>query len=101
MNRVFNFALGLLVGAGLMFLGMKYHVVRASDGFHFVPKSNAKVFPFYADVRLYKLADWQQNRDLLADISTFGNDQLKEEAARSAVGNSFEDAWQEWTGGTP
>ncbi len=101
MNKFFSFALGLAVGTGMTFFGMKYHVVRATDGFHFVPKSKAKLLPFYADVRLYKLIDWQQNRDLLVDISTFGNDQLKEEAARSAVGNSFDSAWQDWTGGTP
>lgn len=83
-----------------MFVGLKYHIVRATDGFHMVPKSTAKIGSFYADVRNYSMEDWKQHKTLLLDITNSGSDQLKEEAAKSALGNTFDDAWDTWTGAT-
>lgn len=101
MNRFSTFFFGFVVGAGLMFVGMKYHIVRASDGFHMVTKSSAGLNSIYADVRNYTVDDWRANKSLLVDITNSGSDALKEEAARSALGNTFNDAWEDWSGVTP
>ncbi len=96
MNRFSTFIFGFILGCGLMFVGLKYHIVHASDGLHMVPKTTAR-FSIYTDVRKYSVDDWRNNRDLLVDITNFGSDELKEEAAKSAVGNLFDSAWENFT----
>ena len=76
-----------------MFVGLKYHIVRASDGFHMVPKSTAKLGSVYSDVRTFAVRDWEDRRELLFDITQSNNHLLKEEAARSAIGNEMGRAW--------
>ena len=101
MNRFSTFLFGLFVGAGLMFVGLKYHIVRASDGFHWVPKMTAKLSSVYTDVREFTVDDWRTHQDLMIAISDSHDEALKEEAARSTLGNTFEGAWEKWTGPAP
>lgn len=101
MDKFSTFFAGLLVGAALMFGGLKYHIVRAEDGFHMVPKTTASLGSIYADVRLYTVDDWKENQDLMVDITKSGNDSLQEQAAKSALGNTFSSALEDWSGGTP
>ena len=98
MKRVPTFFAGLLVGAVLMFFGLKFQVVRAESGYHFVPKAQARLTSFYADIRDYDVDDWRNNRQLVFDITQSGNDTLKEEAASAALGNTFNNALGDWVG---
>ena len=59
-----NFILGILLGAGLMYAAIMFHVVRADDGFHFVPKLEAGFSDIYVDTREFTLADWNDHRSL-------------------------------------
>lgn len=45
-----------------MFGALKYHLVRASDGFHLVPKVSAELAGTYIDVRGFNLTDWNEHR---------------------------------------
>ena len=98
MKRVPTFLAGFAVGAIMMFFGLKYQVVRATGGYHIVPKAKARLASFYADVREYDVDDWRNNKQLVLDITQSNNDALKEEAAKAALGNTFSNAIGDWSG---
>ncbi len=68
MNRLGTFALGMAVGAVCLFFVMHYYLVRATDGFHMVPKVAAKLETPYVDIRNYKLGAWQKKQSLAVAI---------------------------------
>ena len=68
MSRLSSFFLGVVVGAGGLFIAMNFHVVRASDGVHLVPKLAAKFEQPYVDIRSFTLQDWQQRQALAMAI---------------------------------
>jgi hypothetical protein len=101
MNKFTTLLFGLAIGAALMFVSLKYYVVRASDGFHMVPKTTANLSLIYSDIRDFTVDDWKKNKELMIDITKSDNVALQEEAAKSALGNTIEDAWTDWTNETP
>ena len=101
MNRFSAFLLGLAIGAGVMFTSLKYHIVRARDGFHMIAKTKANLGEIYTDVRGFTIEDWRERQNLMFAITESDNDALKEQAARSTLGNTFENAWESWSGTTP
>lgn len=68
MKRLSSFFAGVVVGAIGLYLLMTYHVIRASDGIHLVPKLTAKLDQPYYDIRAYSLQDWQQKKPLALAI---------------------------------
>jgi hypothetical protein len=84
-KRLTTFLFGVVVGAGLLYGALHYHVVRASDGLHLVPKLNAKLAGTYVDIRNYTLADWTRNPDLAAALIDSGERDLVEGAASDAL----------------
>ncbi len=66
--RVRWFALGLICGAGVIFVGLKYHVVHAQDGIHLVPKVSADFSEPYVDVRQFQVTDWNEHPELAAAL---------------------------------
>lgn len=68
MNRVESFLLGLVVGIGVLYGTMHYTVVRAKDGFHFIPKITAKLDIPYTDIRSFKIDQWQRKQTLAMSI---------------------------------
>lgn len=101
MNKTSTFLFGLVAGASLMYVGLKYHVVRASDGFHMITKTRPQLSELYTDVRDFTVDDWRTHKNLMIAITESNDDALKEEAARSTLGNTFDNAWDNWTGATP
>lgn len=79
-----------------MYVGLKYYVVRATDGFHMVSKSKAELGSAYVDVRNYTAKDWSDRIQLATDIANSNNDALKEEVAQATVDNSLDSMWQEF-----
>lgn len=68
MNRISTFLLGVIVGAGGLFLSENYYIVRSKESVHLVPKVAAKLeFP-YRDIRAYTVEDWKKNVSLGAAI---------------------------------
>ena len=65
MNRIESFLLGLVLGVATLYGAMHYTVVRAKDGFHFVPKFTARLDNPYVDIRAFNLEQWKR-RQLLA-----------------------------------
>lgn len=68
MNRAESFLLGLVVGIGALYGTMHYTVVRAKDGFHFIPKITAKIDLPYTDIRSFKIDHWQRKQTLAMSI---------------------------------
>jgi hypothetical protein len=67
-NRVESFLLGLVLGVATLYGAMHFTVVRAKDGFHFIPKITAKLESPYVDVRALALEQWQRRQMLALSI---------------------------------
>jgi hypothetical protein len=68
MRRLSSFVFGMVVGGALVFFGQRYHVVRTSNGFEFIPKISAGVAETYVDIRGFQATDWEQHQTLQAAI---------------------------------
>lgn len=91
MKKFFSFVLGVTVGAAVMFVTLKFHVVRAEDGFHMVPKTLAKLNSIYVDIRRFTIKDWDGHRELAFDLANSRKAYLLEDAARNSLNNAVQD----------
>ena len=98
MQKLQGFVIGLLVGAGVMFVALKYHIVRSDQGFHMIPKVSAALSAPYTDIREFSVEDWRSHQDLVLSIAKSKNTALQEAAAKGTVDNTLEDAWRSWMG---
>ncbi len=89
MKRLMTFFFGMVAGAGLLFGALNYHLVRANDGLHWVPKLDAKLSGTYADIRGFTFADWAKNPDLAAALIDGGQRDLVEGATSDALRNGL------------
>ena len=85
MKRLMTFLCGMIAGAVLLLGALKYHVIRANDGLHLVPKLDAKLAAAYVDIRSFTLADWAQHPDLAAALIDDDQHELVEGAASDAL----------------
>lgn len=84
-----NFLLGMIFGAGLLFVAMHFHVVRGNEGIVLVPKISNTLSGTYADVRGFTLNDWKDHKPLAAAITKSNKSHLIEEGATRAFGDSM------------
>jgi hypothetical protein len=68
MGRLSNFFLGMVVGGVVMFVSLKYHVLRTTSGYELVPKLTAGFSETYVDVRTFGVSDWANHKSLVAAI---------------------------------
>ena len=89
MGRLSTFFLGVIAGAGGLFVSENYYIVRSNESFHLVPKVAAKVeFPYY-DIRNFTAEDWKKNVSLGAAIVQTQNSDLMVDSLTS-VRHNFE-----------
>jgi hypothetical protein len=81
MGRISFFLAGIMVGAVAMFTTLKYHVVRAEDGFHLVPKMQSDFSDPYVDVRNFTMSDWDNHRELAVAIVKADKGHLLQDSA--------------------
>ena len=72
MRRMMWVLTGLVLGGGLMWGALKYHVLRTSEGLKLVPKRNTTLADTYLDVRSWGLAEWSQHPDLAWSLAESG-----------------------------
>ncbi len=96
MNRSGFFLAGLFVGVALTFVGLKYHVVRASDGVHLVPKLTADFREPYMDIREFSLSDWNNHRTLAAAIMRSNRSQIMQSNTLDGIRSSVNQTLDEW-----
>ena len=85
-----NFILGCIVGAAGLYGSMCFHVIRAKDGHHFVPKMALTFKDSYVDIREFDVAAWREHVPLAEAIMKSGKSQLVQESAENAVANAFD-----------
>jgi hypothetical protein len=76
-SRTKPFIIGLMLGAGLSFVALRYHVVRYSEGFMLVPRTDQPpIRSAYADVREWGTAMWKQYPEVAAALVADGQTKL-------------------------
>ena len=90
MKRLSTFILGMFVGAILLFAILKFHVIRANDGLHLVPKREARLASTYVDIRNFTVADWAARPELAAALIEDDRRELVEGAASDALRNGLD-----------
>ena len=81
MRRVTLFLLGFLAGVLLLFSATRYHVVRARDGIHLIPRLEQGYADLYCDIRGFTLSDWAAHQDLAFAILKADRQPILEAAA--------------------
>jgi hypothetical protein len=95
MQRLTSFLLGCIVGGVLVTAALKFHVVRASSGWHFVPKVQAQFADTYVDIRTFGFPQWQEHPQLAVALGRAGKHELLGEAAEQSVRESVSQLWRE------
>ena len=88
MSRFFAFVLGIAVGAFGHYAALNYHLVRADDGFHVIPKVAPQMGDAYVDIRQFDLSDWNDNKTLAMAIVRAEKSSLLKDAAGDTL-NGF------------
>lgn len=73
--------IGFILGGLFVYGSQRYHVVRADDGLHLVPKLTASFSETYVDVRSFGISDWAEHRTLAAALVKSDKEDLLEGAA--------------------
>jgi hypothetical protein len=73
------------VGAVVLLAARNYHVIRASDGMHLIPKVDETFADTYVDIRHFGLRDWQDHGAVFAAITQADRTDLMETAAHDAL----------------
>ena len=94
MGRISFFLAGLLVGALAMFTSLKYHVVRADDGFHLVPKMQSDFSEAYVDVRQFDSSDWNDHRELAVAVVKADKSHLLQDSTLGGLRESVDTVLQ-------
>ena len=90
MKRLTSFIFGMIVGAGLLYGALHYHLVHATDGLHLVPKLDAELKSTYVDIREFTFADWSNHPSLAAALMKSEKRELMEGAANDALNNGLD-----------
>jgi hypothetical protein len=88
-----GFIPGFITGAAALYASMCFHVVRANDGHHFVPKTALTFRDTYVDIRSFDVGQWRDHVPLAEAMMKAGKSDLVQGAAESAVRNALESLW--------
>ena len=99
MSRISSFFMGVIVGAGGLYISMNYYIVRTKENVHLVPKVAAKLEMPYYDVRKYTLDDWKNHPSLGVAIIKSNNQTLISDASFESVKQQFEGLFKRLTSG--
>jgi hypothetical protein len=90
MGRLWSFLWGAVIGAGVMYGAMTYHVVYTDDGLKVVPKVAAGLASTYVDIRDFGIDDWARHRSLAMALIKADKGELMGGAAISPLRESLE-----------
>jgi hypothetical protein len=88
--------MGMATGAMLLHGATMYHVVRAGDGVHFIPKQPPRLAETYVDIRTYSVDDWSEHTQLASAIVQAGQQQLLGESAVGTVREKINELLPAW-----
>ena len=90
MSKIPAFLFGVVVGGALIFSALKYHVVRADDGLHVVPKLSSQFSEVYVDIRPFTITDWNDHKSLAVALMQAKKGHLIKESATSGLMRSLD-----------
>lgn len=98
MGKVGIFVTGFVLGGAVVYGSLHYHIVRADDGLHPVPKISSTFSETYVDIRSFSFEDWNEHRHLAqALIQANKSDLMKgvaTAALQDAVGGAVDGAFR-------
>jgi hypothetical protein len=94
-QRIVSFLFGCIVGGIIATAALKYHVVRADDGLHVVPKAQAQFAHAYVDIRQFGFDQWQAHPDVALALARAGKMELLGDAAQQSLRQSADQLWRE------
>ena len=89
-SRVGFFVFGFIAGGVTIMCAQKYHVVKAEDGTHLVPKMGATFSETYIDVREFGHQDWLEHPSLAAALVRADKSHVMKDAAVDSIFNGAE-----------
>jgi hypothetical protein len=98
MGRFSSFLLGVVVGAVAVYGSLKYHVVRAQDGVHLVPKVYSGLGDVYVDIRNFAPSDWNRHRALALALVKADKEDLIGDTTAGFFRQSLQNALEGLTG---
>ena len=72
-GRLGMFVAGFVVGGIAVYTSLHYHVLRAGDGVHLVPKLRSTFAESYVDIRNFGVEDWNSHRELALAVAQAGH----------------------------
>ena len=88
----------MVAGAGLLQGASTYHIVRASDGFHFIAKRPARLAETYIDIRAFTITDWAARPQLSAALVQANQQKLLGDSAATALQDKAKQLLPDWPG---
>ena len=85
-----NFLLGFLLGAACLFGALYGHVIRATDGFHYVPKTSMTLRDSYVDIREWDASSWTDHPALAEALAKERRTDLMGAAANKTFSNALD-----------
>ncbi len=92
MGRLVLFLVGVLLGGALTYAALRYHLVRAEDGWHPIPRTEPVLDDLVVDVRGFTVADWNAHRELGYAIVRAGRTDLLQRAAVDDIKRAMDGA---------
>ncbi len=73
-----------------------YHVVRASNGFHLIPKQPSRLGETFVDIRSFTMTDWTARPQLASALVQANQQQLLGDSAVAALRDKAQQLLPEW-----
>ena len=89
-GRIGAFLFGFIAGGSFVLASLKYHVIRAEDGVHLVPKMGATFQETYVDVRGFTPRQWAEHPNVAAAMVRANKGHLMKDAAINSLFDSVE-----------
>jgi hypothetical protein len=90
MRRLVTFLLGMVTGGLLLFGALNYHILRADDGFHLIPKTSTRLAATYVDIRKFTVADLTKHADIVEAIIRADKQELLKKTTAGALQNGLD-----------
>ncbi|MCH2115335.1 MAG: hypothetical protein MK171_10555 [Pirellulales bacterium] len=98
MRRLTTFFLGMIAGAVLLCGTLNYHVIRAKEGLHLIPKTHSRLAATYLDIRNFTVIDLANHPEVVQALIRANKQELMESAAVDTLQNGI-DRFLDRTGG--
>jgi hypothetical protein len=93
MSRLGSTLTGVVLGGGLVYGALNYHVLRTPEGVELVPKLSATFDETYLDVRQYGVSEWADHDLVARAIVKSGKDHILKDAATRSVQDGINSIW--------